>query len=261
MPASMAMVSAFSLVGRYVGARLDVDLSTCGVGDVAIVESPRRLRREQSYSFIHALWWFWLADGRSVASVPPSVGEAIGEVLRGACSAEQLADTTLVTRLRSPVDVALLAAGLPATDRAQRALWFACDAVHLRQHPCESCRRITDESMLPAEGLRLPGHCFPDGLVYGVAANGRVASVAYAHRSGLMEDQVADLGVETAPEYRRRGYARAAVAAVVEHITRTGGEAVYHCAPDNLPSIATAHSVGFVPYGSSLALHAPAGAL
>jgi len=72
-----------------------------------------------------------------------------------------------------------------------------------------------------------------------------------------MEDQVADIGVETAPVYRRRGYAKTAVSAVVEHIARTGGEARYGCRPDNLASIATARSVGFVPYGTSLVLAAP----
>jgi len=252
------MIASFPLVDRYIGTRLSANLSGLGNGGVAVVESPRRLRREQSYGFIHALWCPWLTDGRSVASVPPGAGEAIGEALREVRTAEQLSDQTLVARLRSSVDAALLAAGLPATDRVQRSLWFACDAAYLRRHPCESCRRLIGEGVPPAEGLQLPAHCFPDGIVYGAVADGRVVSVAYAHRSGFMEHQVADLGVETAPAYRRRGYARAVVSAVVEHITRTGGEAVYCCAPDNLASAATARSVGFVPYGTSLTLSAPA---
>ena len=260
MPALTATGPSFPLVDRYIGARLGADLSAFGNEGVAVVESARRLRREQSYGYIHALWWFWLTDGRSVASVPPGAGEAIDEVLREVRSAEQLSDPALVARLRPTVDVALLSAGLNATDRAQRALWFACDAVHLRRHLCESCRRLTDESMPPAEGVRLPVHCFPDGIVYGAVADGRVVSVAYAHRSGFMEDRVADLGVETSPGCRRRGYARAMVSAVVEQVTHTGGEATYDCAPDNLASVATARSVGFVPYGTSLALCAPAGA-
>jgi len=195
------MMTGFPLVDRYIGTRLGADLSAFGNEGVAVVESPRRLRREQSYGFIHALWWFWLTDGRSVASVPPGAGEAIGEALREVRTAEQLSDQTLVARLRSSVDAALLAAGLPATDRVRCSLWFACNAAHLRRHPGESCRRLTDEGVPPAEELRLPVHCFPEGIVCGAVTDGRVVSVAYAHRSGFMEDEVADLGVETALAY------------------------------------------------------------
>ena len=236
------MMTGFPLVDRYIGTRLGADLSAFGNEGVAVVESPRRLRREQSYGFIHALWWFWLTYGRSVASVPPGAGEAIGEALREVRTAEQLSDQTLVARLRSSVDAALLAAGLPATDRVRCSLWFACNAAHLRRHPGESCRRLTDEGVPPAEELRLPVHCFPEGIVCGAVTDGRVVSVAYAHRSGFMEDEVADLGVETAPAYRRRGCASAVVSAVVEHFTCTGGEAVYCCVPDNLASAATARA-------------------
>ena len=73
-----------------------------------------------------------------------------------------------------------------------------------------------------------------------------------------MEDAVADMGVTTASAYRRRGYAKTTVSAVVEHITHNGGEARYGCRPNNAASIATALSVGFVPFGQSLVLSAPA---
>jgi RimJ/RimL family protein N-acetyltransferase len=84
-----------------------------------------------------------------------------------------------------------------------------------------------------------------------------VVSVAFAHRAGILEDRVADIGVETAAGYRRRGYAQAAVAALVGHFTQRGGEARYGCSPSNQASMAIAQSVGFVPYGKSLILSAP----
>ena len=92
-------------------------------------------------------------------------------------------------------------------------------------HATGETRRLTDESIPPAEGLKLPTHCFPDGIVYGVIADGVVASVAFAHRIAVMEDRVAHLGVGTSRAYRRRGYAKTAVSAVVEHVAREGGEA------------------------------------
>lgn len=84
-----------------------------------------------------------------------------------------------------------------------------------------------------------------------------VVAVAYAHRTGLMEDQVADVGVETAPAFRRRGYATLAVAALVNAMAQKGGETLYGCAPANLASHRTALKVGFAPYGVALALTAP----
>jgi len=247
----------FPLVDRYIGIHMGVDLSTLRPGRVMVSESARRLRREQSYGFIHALWWVWLEDGRSAASAPPGAGEGVAEILDAAHSAEQVLDPGIADRLKPPVNNALHKAGLQEVDRVLSDVCFACNAALLRRHGHGDCQRLLDGGIPPAEGLRLTSHCFPDGIVYGVLTDGRVASYAFAHRSGVMEDSVVDIGVETAPAYRRRGYAKTAVSAAVEHITRTGGEARYGCRPDNLASIATARSVGFVPYGTSLVLAAP----
>ena len=170
---------------------------------------------------------------------------------------EQLFDVGFEERLRLPVDETLDRSGLKRTDRTLRDVMFACNASLLRRHHFGDCRRLTDTSIPPAEGLKLPEHCFPDGIVYGVVADGMVASLAHAHRAGVMENVVADMGVTTAPAFRRRGYAKTAVSAVVEHITHNGGEARYGCRTKNSASIATALSVGFVPFGRSLVLSTP----
>ena len=227
-------------------------------GRTLVVESPRRLRREQSYGFVHALWWVWLADGRSAVSVPPGAGEAVARLVREVRCGEPLFGRHPAERLKIPVNQALAQAGLKGVNRVLRDACFACNAQLLRHHRCGECRRLTDASLPAAQGAELPTHCFPDGIVYGVVAGGQVVSVAFAHRPGVMEDKVADLGVGTAPACRRRGYAKTAVSAVVAHITSRGGEARYACDPANLPSRATARSVGFVPYAASLILSAPA---
>ena len=250
---------SFPLVGRYMGSRLDVDLAGVVPGRVLVVESERRLRREMSYGFVHALWWVALADGRSAASVPPGAGEEVAATLDCVDASRQLDAPDLADLLRGPVDAALVAAGLKPADRVIRDVAFACNAALLRRHSCGDCRRLLDDSIPPAEGVDLPAHCFPDGIVYGVVADGRVISCAHAHRPGVMEDQVADLGVPgTVLPYRRRGFAKTCVSAVVEHITRTGGEARYGCSPANRASIATARACGFVPHGTQLILAAPA---
>ena len=245
----------FPLVDRYMGLRMGVDFSTLAPGRVTVVETARRLRREQSYGFIHALWWVWLEDGRSAASVPPGAGEAVRRVLDAVRSGQRVFDPAIAEQLKEPVSAATAGTGLKPLHHGC-GLSFACNAALLRRHNHGDCRRLVDEGIPPAEGLRLPTHCFPDGIVYGVIADGNVVSVACTHRSGVMEDQVADLGVETAPAFRGCGYAQTAVSAVVEHMTRHGGEALYGCSPDNRASIATARSAGFVPYGAALVLSA-----
>lgn len=252
-------VCAFPLVDRYMSLRMQVDLASLGPGCVAVVESPRRLRREHSYGFIHALWWVWLEDGRTAASVPPGAGEGVRRVLEGVADRKAVFEPGIAARLWAPANDALRKAGLKGTDRVLRDVMFACNASLLRRHRCGDCRRLTDDSLPIAQGLEYPTHCFPNGIVYGVVADGVAVSLAHAHRPGVMEDRVADLGVPgTVPACRRRGYAKTCVSAVVEHITRAGGEARYGCDPANVASIATARSVGFIPYGLSLVMAAPA---
>lgn len=249
-------VHSFPLVDRYTGTRLDVDLSALEARRLVVVESPRRLRRESNYGFLHAFWWIQLADGQAAVSVPPGAGSAVRAILGEMVDGGQPAVAHLAAQLKDPINAPLRAAGLPEVDRLLCDVVFACNASLLRQHRRSDCRRLRDDSVPPAAGLKLPTHCFPDGIVYGVVIEDQVVSVAYAHRTGVMEDRVADLAVGTAADHQQRGYAKASVSAVVAHIAETGGEARYGCRPDNAASIATARSVGFVPYASSIILSA-----
>ena len=251
-------MSAFPLLDQYMGTRLQVDLTHLPSGQTVIVESERRLKREESYGFVHALWWVWLADGRSAVSVPPGTGNAVAEIVSKVQAVDQMFEPGLAERLRVPIDDSLLQHGMAISDRRSYALCFGCNGALLQYHKHKDRHRLVDDRFPPAEGLQLPSHCLPDGIVYGVVAEGRVASVAYAHRTGLVQGQVADLAVETAPGWRRRGYAKAVVSAVVAEIVRNGGEAIYCCGRNNLASAATARSVGFLPYAKSLTVRAPA---
>ena len=192
-----------------------------------------------------------------MVSVPPGAGDAVQAALDDRDDEESLCDDRLTEALRGPVDQVLLQAGLRATDRVLRDLVFACNDELVRPHPQSTCRHLVDASIPAAEGLDLPLHCFPEGVVYGVVRDHQVVSVAFAHRARVLEDVVADIGVDTAARHRRRGYAQAAVSALVAHFTDRGGEARYGCSPSNQASIATARSVGFVPYARSLILSAP----
>ncbi|MHB0935982.1 MAG: GNAT family N-acetyltransferase [Armatimonadota bacterium] len=247
----------FPLVERFLSIGLSCDLANVPPGRLTVAETPLRLKREMSYGYIRVLWWLHLNDGRSVLSVPPGEHTALRRSVEDLGDPLQLSEEEALAALRDPMSPMLARVGIPPVDRAFTDRSFACHGGLLRRHHYGECIRLVDDNIPPAEGLRLPTHCFPDGIAYGIVADHRVVSVAYAHRTGVTAVQIADLGVETAPDYRRRGFAKTAVSAVVEHVTRNGGEAYYCCRPDNHASVATATSVGFMPFGTSLILRAP----
>jgi ribosomal protein S18 acetylase RimI-like enzyme len=209
-----------------------------------------------SYGFIHVFWWMDFGGEGSVISVPPGCKDLVSKII-GQDAKGPLPEKAMVDCLVAELNAYLSTTNGPCIDRTFHDLVFACDSQTLRSpQQFASAIRIRGAEYSPAEGIGLPEHCFPDGIVYGVLQDQKVVSIAYAHRSGTMEDQIADLGVETAPAYRQRGYAKAAVAAVVSHICERGGEARYGCAPSNHASQATARAVGFLPYAQSLVLSA-----
>jgi hypothetical protein len=249
-------MTSFLLIEQYLGTQLDIPLGTIAPGETRVVETTRRTRCEQSYGYIHALYGIWLEDGRGAVSVPPGAGQAIRELLAGAGSPHPSLETGLVDEMARIVNGSLDHYGLPPVYKSWEQRLSGCNAPKVHAWEIGDCIRLVDESIPAVEGLSLPTHCFPDGIVYGVVVEGQVVSCAYAHRSGIMEDRVADLGVETAEGYRKRGYAKTAVSAVTGQMTRMGGEALYNCHPANTSSIATTRSVGYELVGKGVILAA-----
>jgi len=248
------------LIDGYLSLRLAVNLAAAQPGSPVFAGSSRRLRCEESYGFIHALWAIALEDGRCAVSAPPGAEDGVARAWGSRASLDPLDDTKSLAALRAAVDAQLRTVGAEPSQGPESSLLFACDGESLRRGALPACRQLIDESIAAAAGLWLPTHCFPDGVVFGVVEDGAVVSVAYAHRSGEMADQVADIGVETAPGYRGRGYARACVSAVIGAYAERGGEALYGCSPANAASVATIRSCGGQLYGRGGWLRArPAG--
>jgi hypothetical protein len=199
------MPDMFLLVDEYLGLRLGAEIGRLEPGHPLVVESTRRLRCEPSYGFVHALWAVAFGDGRCIVSVPPGAGAEVQELWAGATALEPMDDQRLAGHIRRAVNQSLMTNGLDSQDgEAQTSLLFACNAALLQRHALASCCRLTGDSISAAEGVWLPDYCFPGGIVYGVIEDVSVVSIAYAHRTELMKDRVADIGVETAPAYRRR---------------------------------------------------------
>ena len=102
---------------------------------------------------------------------------------------------------------------------------------------CPGLCRLSDA---PACGWALshPRADLPDDA-WVVVADGRAVAAAWLTPDGI--------AVETAPAFRRRGFARAAAAALAAARLAEGREVCYRCAETNTASMALAVSLGFVP--------------
>jgi len=90
---------------------------------------------------------------------------------------------------------------------------------------------------------------FPDAVFhngcYVIQVGGEPVSWAWTANES---EQAAELAVETAPEYRQRGYARQVVAAWATRVLGEGKVAFYSHEVGNAASEALAHSLGVVQY-------------
>ena len=133
------------------------------------------------------------------------------------------------------------------------SLIFACDNETIAK-PNENIKtlKIIDNSFECCDDVNFPEHCIPNGIVYGVIENNKIVSLAHAHKTGEYQDIVADIGVDTSKDFRKKGYARECVNSVARHVIERGGESVYICSPNNTASINTALSAGYKPFGKIL---------
>lgn len=247
-------MSPFALVDKYLYSRLGILEEECKRGMLNIVESERRTKKEMSYGYLHFLWWVEFTDGTAIISVPPECGEPIEDFLAERKSSE-IADKQLSIELKEFMDgFAQKRFGKTINTCFRDVMYACCNQTFKEAGNGVEIVRIIDGSIPAAQGIVLPQHCMPDGIAYGAVVENRIVSVAYAHRAGEYENVVADIGVETALEYRKRGYGKAVVSAVTKHVLMNAGEALYKCDPANIASMATAQSVGFAPYGKSLIL-------
>ena len=241
----------FPLVERQLAVRMGAEVEGVTPGETRVVESERRRRGETVYPYATVLWWAWLEDGRSVLSVPPGAKEAATAVARRVRNRDELWNSEVPAELQSAM--APFSEGSDLKCRGAR-LVFASNGARLQPHPHGQCRRLESPDLPVADEFRLPRGCFPGGTVFGAFDGDRVVSLALAHPVGVMEEQVADVGVVTAPAYRGRGLAKAVVSALAEHTTARGGELRYVCRRDNAASIAVARALGFAPFAVDLSI-------
>lgn len=76
--------------------------------------------------------------------------------------------------------------------------------------------------------------------------------VCAAGLNDYFESDICEIYVECAPDYRRRGYAKAAVLTLCKYLFDIGARVTYKTYSSNEPSVNLARSCGFVPGSMSL---------
>lgn len=120
----------FHLVDRYLGEILGIDLTSMESGERRVVESPRRLRCEKSYGFVHALLGLWFSDGRVAISVTPGAADDVADVLaRHKPGFEGDFHSDLLLGLRQATSAARAQLGISPPRDASESWLFACRSV------------------------------------------------------------------------------------------------------------------------------------
>ncbi len=101
----------------------------------------------------------------------------------------------------------------------------------------EGYEDLTDTDI---DGLLSDGY-----IVYAAVVDNKIVAVANTGEPiGEDTPREVEIGVDTAEEYRRHGYGKACVSALVGELSRLGHTAIYECASGNGASIRLAESLG-----------------
>ncbi|MDD4773209.1 MAG: GNAT family N-acetyltransferase [Eubacteriales bacterium] len=85
---------------------------------------------------------------------------------------------------------------------------------------------------------------YNEPVSYATVVDNRILSIA-GENPHYLTDRDIEIGVETATEYREKGYAASNTAALAKHLADKGKRVWYSCSRYNIPSQKTAQSVGF----------------
>jgi len=128
-------------------------------------------------------------------------------------------------------------------------VWFGPAYYFAEVRPIETNAILIDErnAFLLAAGLDdwIPDVPHQQPLV-AVVEDGKAVSVCASVR---ITDTAHEAGVETLPDYRGRGFARAAVAGWAQEVDRLGALPMYSTSIDNIASQRVAQRLGLAQYG------------
>lgn len=138
---------------------------------------------------------------------------------------------------------------VPAAGAAAATTAEAEDAPHVVRCDAELFGRM-DGGTVPKAYWSSADEFLRGGVGFCVLRGGRLSATAF---SGFRRGALLEIGIETIPEFRGRGDAARAVAALVEHCVSAGLEPIWACRDSNVASYRLAERCGFrevlrVPY-------------
>jgi predicted GNAT family acetyltransferase len=95
-----------------------------------------------------------------------------------------------------------------------------------------------------------------DGIAFGVFLKGELVSVSDAPAIGPMQDEIEEMGVETSPDYQRRGYGKTVISAMTRAILDIGRVPVCRCGANKEASLRLARAVGYMKYADIIQFRA-----
>ena len=99
-------------------------------------------------------------------------------------------------------------------------------------------------SVVPAYFWDSPEEFFENGVGFSLYDHGKLACTAY---SAFIHGNQLELGIETLPEARGKGFAQHTCAALIDYCLQNGYEPIWACRLDNIGSYKLAQKIGFEP--------------
>lgn len=240
------MVIYRAITQRYYAAWLDVDPDQLDAPGIVAVVSPKREVRQTGYSRPFHVYAY-IAGDTTIISHHRDLANRVD---------------ALIAAFRTSLDLGQAGARLPAilgpaTVQHARKYTFtslpldlSTDAAHLLSRDDYADFLAFHTALYPTADQRTWlrdyfTHLVDHGNLYGVYAGGRLVSAADLPDVPYMADLVAEPGIATLPAYRRRGYAKAAVGALLKHLLAQRKTPLWSCAAANTASDRLARSVGF----------------
>lgn len=123
-----------------------------------------------------------------------------------------------------------------------------------RQAASRIARRLTpDDATLLGKLTRYVEHYLSEETapVFIVVEHDRIVCLAHSSRR---REHACELGIDTLPEARRRGYALAATVLWAEAVAAEGREPFYSALAANAASLALAHAAGYRPFADGVSV-------
>jgi GNAT superfamily N-acetyltransferase len=244
-----------AFVSEYFGTYLGAAPGDVQAGELRVVASDRRARPEKGWGYTFAVWILLTGD-RGVVSVRPDLEAEVTRAI------EQLEPG----EFRPEAMLSAVSATCSGRMRGSLSVIYVCDQDGLKVRDCGGCRRMTEQDVEAYIALKqsmwaeLDADCerndirrnIADGIAYGVFQAAQMVSASSAPRVAHMNDRVEEVGVDTHPDYRRRGYGASVVSHMTEAILGLGRTPVYRTGADNVASRRLVESCGYIKFADSV---------